>query len=286
MATNKRVIWTKAELGRVAAGVYRQFKFDAEMNGSKEPKLRRVNVKDVEIAQSIALEDRARHKAEITPSVLVAVSGFLEQIVEANQIPRGAVSKPRQAEEVILRAQTTIDMQIRSLVRSELVGYQPALLGRIEELLRGHEHRIAALIQASENRLTEFWGSPTPHSHTPEPTSKLEAQRVRKARVLVACLRSDQHRLIRDRLVDIADQVDVVVLSQDDAFVGVRNEYYDKVVVLTKFVGHSHFAKVQSLFSKDKILLCNGAALSAAATIRGFLEELSVSTPNQFRSSQ
>jgi hypothetical protein len=267
---SKRVIWTKVENHQVAAAVYRQFKHEAAPGKAAPPSVRFVLKEDVEKAQSIAIHDRARHKPEISLLVTETIGALVREIAYANPEPE---RPPQMAEarEVIGKAATTIDLQIRSLVRSELVSQQSALLGKIESLLHSHERTIAGMLDQHEQRLIQFWSGPKTAEVVVEEVGT--TVRTRKLRVLVACLRRDQHHLVHDRLEHATNHVDVVILDQEDGFVGIKKEYYDKVLVLSKFVGHSHFAKVQSLFSKDQIVLRNGAALTAATTILAMLPE-------------
>lgn len=269
-ASNKkiRVLWKDTELLAVAAAVYRQFKHDFKTCMPIAPGERRVWPDDVKKGQAVALIDRSRHKEDISSSICDAVQAAVQKIVGENA-PSEATLREAKA---TLNRPVTIDLQIRSLVRSELLGQQPALLARVEELLSSHERNIQAMLDRSEQRLIQFWGGNAPPEQSSGP-AVVEVPKVRKFRVLVACLRSDQHHLIRDRLKHAEDHVEVVILTQDDGFVGVKSDYYDKVLVLSKFIGHSHFAKIQSIFSKSQIVVKPGAALTAATTILSMLEE-------------
>jgi hypothetical protein len=274
MIKSPRIIWSDAENRSVAAAVYRQFKSDFESHPDTRsmPGSRPLTEKDVELGQITALNDSSRHKPTISVHVLATISQLVQEIVSFSGMKE---VKSRMVESAaVISKPVTIDLQIRSLVKSELLSHQPFLLARIEDLLHSHERNIANMLLQQEQRLMAFWGgtSPTGDGSSLVPSTETLAVKATKLRVLVACLRRDQHHLITNRLVEVNDRLEVVILDQDDGFVGIKQAYFDRVLILTGLIGHSHFEKIKSIFRKDQIVVKKGAALTAASTLISMLE--------------
>lgn len=280
----KRIRWTEDELNSVARDIYRSWKLPSHP-GQPIPNLtRRVVTEDaVFSAQRLTVETH-RQKDRVTADICMNLTKRVQALVRGDGIPDDSAPKRVRAEKVrfleaaaALARPVTIDIQIKSLVKSELLNQNSVLLQRIEDLLVAHERSVAARLEAMEQRLMKYWGEPEAPMPLPEP--KLEPV-VRRFRVLVACLREDQHHLVRDRLATVADQLDVVILGQKDSFSGVKAAYFDHVVILSKFCGHDHQKKVFSIFPRNKVTTRTGAALSCADEImRVFTASMQPATP-------
>ena len=173
---------------------------------------------------------------------------------------------------------TTLDLQITGMVRSELQIFEKtitlALLERIKLMLGDMEQKQDAALKSFERRVMQAWGieepAPVPQALPPDVPEMAEAKRL--PRVLVACLRADQHQLVHRHLGDAADQVQLTILEQDVAMTGLKKASFDKVYILSKFIGHAMSEKVLSRFGREKCTILGGAALSAAMAIKEWLE--------------
>ena len=173
---------------------------------------------------------------------------------------------------------TTLDLQITGMVRSELQVFEKAiassLLERMDLMLRDMERKHEAALLAFEGRVRQAWG--LEDSAQPEPQAAPvkaipEKKAEGKARILVACLRADQHQLVRKHLGWFNDMMDLTILEQDVPLTGLKPDSFDKVFLLSKFIGHSMSAKVQSRFGRDRCTTLSGASLSTAAAIKVWL---------------
>lgn len=178
------------------------------------------------------------------------------------------------------RSSATLDIQMRALLQTELHAFEPVmierLVSRMDSMLKGHELRIQAMLEASERRMLTYWGAPVPEEKAVVETPVDKTLQIYRYRILVAPLRKDQHQLVWKHLGDSNGMHElgiqqVAILEQDENLAGYSKENFDKVFLLTRFTGHSFAEKLQKRFGKDKVQSCNGAALTVAKEIKAWV---------------